>query len=128
MGRILTSVTIDNVLDKDKSIRIDALVDTGATFTVLPSAWKDRLGSFESERVIERKTAEQRVAKGTLCGPASLQVEGFPRVYNEVLFLDMESEDGHYEPLIGYVVLEQCGAAVDMLGHRLVPLHYLDLK
>ncbi len=66
MGRILTSVTVDNVLDQDKSIRIDALVDTGATFMVLPSAWKDRLGDFQ--------------------------------------------------------------AAIDMLGHRLVPVKYLDLK
>ena len=32
------------------------------------------------------------------------------------------------EPLLGYVMLEQAQAAVDMLGHRLVPVQYMDLK
>lgn len=29
---------------------------------------------------------------------------------------------------IGYIVLEQSQAAVDMLGHRLVPIKHIDLK
>ena len=56
------------------------------------------------------------------------KVEGFSHIYNEVLFIEMESNHGDYEPLVGYLVLQQCGAAVDMLGHRLVPIKYLDLK
>lgn len=36
--------------------------------------------------------------------------------------------DGNYEPLLGYIVLEQCQAAVDMLGHRLVHVGKTDLK
>lgn len=40
----------------------------------------------------------------------------------------MEDEDGEYEPLLGYTPLEMCGAAVDMLGHRLVHAKYIDLK
>ncbi|MCP4659806.1 MAG: hypothetical protein GY856_30760 [bacterium] len=128
VGRIVTSVTVRNVLDAEKKIRIDALVDTGATYLVLPKAWKDRLGKFESEREVDLQTAEQKVTKGTLCGPVRIQVEGFSHIYNEVLFLDMEPKNGQYEPLVGYIVLEQCGAAVDMLGHRLVPVKYLDLK
>ena len=41
----------------------------------------------------------------------------------------MGSEDeGEYEPLLGYVILEQAQAAVDMLGHRLVPVKYIDMK
>jgi len=46
MGRIVTSVKIENVSDPSKSIRCDALVDTGASFLVLPSAWRDRLGDL----------------------------------------------------------------------------------
>ena len=41
----------------------------------------------------------------------------------------MGSEDeGEYEPLLGYVILEQAQAAVDMLGYRLVPVKYIDMK
>ena len=40
----------------------------------------------------------------------------------------MEPSDGIYEPLVGYIVLEQSQAAVDMLGHRLVHVKKVDLK
>ncbi len=40
----------------------------------------------------------------------------------------MEPADGIYEPLIGYIVLEQAQAAVDRLGHRLVHVRKVDLK
>ena len=40
----------------------------------------------------------------------------------------MTPEDGIYEPLLGYIVLEQSQAAVDMLGHRLIHVKYADLK
>ncbi len=33
-----------------------------------------------------------------------------------------------YEPLIGYIVLEQSRAAVDMIGHRLLHVKKMDLK
>lgn len=52
--------------------------------------------------------------------------------YRDLMLLlhvvDMEPDDGEYEPLLGYLVLEQCGAAVDMIGHRLIPVKYMDLK
>ena len=40
----------------------------------------------------------------------------------------MKPEEGIYEPLVGYIVLEQCQAGVDMVGHRLVHIKRLDLK
>jgi len=40
----------------------------------------------------------------------------------------MEAEDGRYEPLIGYITLEQARLVVDMVGHRLVRLPHVDLK
>jgi hypothetical protein len=40
----------------------------------------------------------------------------------------MEPRDGHYEPLLGYVTLEQAGIAVDGVGHRLLHVPHLDLK
>jgi predicted aspartyl protease len=128
MGRIVASVKIDNVLDGSKSLRCDALVDTGASHMVLPAAWKGRLGRLESTRSIELETATQTIVTGDVCGPVRIQVEGFPAIYNEVLFVEMSPEDGEYEPLIGYLVLAQSQASVDMLGHRLIPIKHMDLK
>lgn len=128
MGRITASVTIENTRDEYRSLRVDALVDTGASYVVLPVAWRERLGRFESEERVPIQTADQKIIEGVLCGPARIQIEGFRAVYNEVLFLEMQPLEGEYEPLIGYLALEQSGIAVDMLGHRLIPVRYMDLK
>ena len=127
MGRIVVSVRVDNTT-AGQSVRCDALVDTGAAHLVFPSAWKDRLGQMETSQTVELETATQATVEGEICGPVRIQVEGFRPIFNEVLFLDMTPEDGSYEPLVGYIVLEQMGAAVDMLGHRLVPVKHMDLK
>jgi predicted aspartyl protease len=128
MGRIIASVRIENVADRSKAIRCDALVDTGAAYMVLPTAWKDQLGDLPFSASIELETATQQTVQGEVCGPVRIQIEGFRAVASEVLFLDMEPEDGRYEPLIGYIVLEQSQAGVDMLGHRLVYIKHVDLK
>lgn len=62
------------------------------------------------------------------------QIDGFRPVFNEVVFVDSPpTQDGQpgqqdEEPLLGYVILEQAQAAVDMLGHRLVAVRYIDMK
>ncbi|GMT50235.1 MAG: hypothetical protein IEMM0008_1774 [bacterium] len=56
----------------------------------------------------------------------SIQI--FRPIYNKVLFIDMEPEDGIYEPLMGYIILEQSQMAVDLLGHRLIHVKRMDLK
>lgn len=128
MGRIVASVTVGNVVETTKSLRCDALVDTGASHMVLPSAWKERLGALELTRTIQMETATQEIITGEVCGPVRIQIEGFPAIHSEVAFVEMHPTAGEYEPLIGYVVLEQSQAAVDMLGHRLIPVKHMDLK
>ena len=128
MGRIVSNVKITNLLEGKTNITCDALVDTGAAYMVLPKAWKERLGKINTVREIDCETATQEIVKGEVCGPVEIKIEGFEPIYNEVLFLDMKPIDGVYEPLIGYIILEQSQAAVDMLGHRLVHVKKTDLK
>lgn len=127
-GRIIAQVRITNARDPSKSIHCDAMVDTGASYMVLPSAWKERLGELELLSVVELETGTQARVKGEICGPVQIQIEGFRMVYSEVVFVDMEPKDGLYEPLIGYIILEQAQIAVDMVGHRLVYVRMMDLK
>jgi predicted aspartyl protease len=128
MGRIIASVTLENVFDPATTLRCDALVDTGSSHLALPAAWKDRLGELQLIRTVDLETATQATVQGEVYGPVRVQVEGFEPVFSEVLFVEMEPEDGLYEPLLGYIILEQCQAAVDMLGHRLVHVKRLDLR
>ena len=129
MGRIIVQVKIANLFDEDKTIHCGMFVDTGAGALILPEVWKDRLGNFKRSEPVELQQANQEVVRGEACWPVEIKIEGFRPVSNEVIFVDMGSEENdEYEPLLGYIILEQAQAAVDMLGHRLVPVKYIDMK
>jgi len=128
MGRIVVETTIENVLDPSHTMRCDALVDTGAAYLTLPNAWRDRLGPLKELDTIDVETANQSIIQGLICGPVLLRMERFRPVLAEVLFIDMQPKDGAYEPLIGYIPLEQAQAAVDLMGHRLIKVSRVDLK
>ncbi|MFN0277302.1 MAG: hypothetical protein ACKVRN_01740 [Pyrinomonadaceae bacterium] len=129
MGRIVCQAKIENAVNGSEGFDFSALVDTGTSHLTFPSAWKDKLGTFKSIEHVELETADQSTIKGEMAGPVQIQIEGFRPIYGEVLFVDMQPrEDGKYEPLMGYLVLEASQAGVDILGHRLVHIKYLDLK
>ena len=128
MGRINATVRIKNLFEPDSSITCDALVDTGAANMVLPATWKDRLGRLTAIRTVACETATQEQIQAEICGPVEIRIEGFEPVFSEVLFIDMQPNEGQYQPLIGYIVLEQSQAAVDMPGQRLLRLKSVDLR
>ncbi len=108
MGRIVASVTVENGSRSFEGANArDALVDTGASLMVLPSVWKYRLGKLEFLTEIEVETATQERVAAEVCGPVRIQIEGFRAILNEVAFVEMRPDRGEYEPLIGYIVLEQ---------------------
>lgn len=97
--------------------------------------------------------ANGEAVRGEACAPVEIAIEGFRPVVNEVVCVGgatlrehakteantrsaannavgdgaISAHDGE-EPLLGYVILEQAQAAVDMLGHRLAPVRYIDMK
>ena len=128
MGRIAVEAIIENGTDSNFRIRCDALVDTGAAHLTLPNVWRDRLGTLTTLDTVAVETANQSVVSGDICGPVLLRMEHFRPVLTEVLFIEMDPADGQYEPLIGYIPLEQAQAVVDLAGHRLVKVGRVDLK
>ena len=130
MGRIVTTVKIQNARHPDTTeLECSALVDSGAAYMVLPKAWKHRLGELELAREVEVELGDQTRVRGEICGPVKIKVEGFPQIFSEVLFVEMLEQDNRgFEPLLGYVVLEQSQAAVDMVKHRLTYVKTVDLK
>jgi predicted aspartyl protease len=128
MGRIVTPVKIENLLDPSKKIETDTLVDTGAYMMILPNAWRGRLGDLPAARRVEVHLATEEMVEGEVWGPVYIQIPGFHRIVSEVLFLEMKPANGENEPLIGYITLEQSQAAVDMVGHRLTHIRHVDVK
>ena len=129
MGRIIAQLKLTNYADPEKTLTVGALVDTGAAYITLPSAWRQSLGPMEQLAEVEVERADQSVKTGCVCGPVRAKIGEFRPIMAEVMFLDMApGEGGEYEPLLGYIALEQASAAVDMLGHRLVHVKHVDLK
>jgi predicted aspartyl protease len=129
MERIVTQVKLTNFSDPGKMLSVSALVDTGSAYITLPNAWRESLGEIEQMGEVDVEMADQSVKRGSVCGPVRARIGEFRPIVAEVLFLDMiPDEGGEYEPLVGYIPLEQAGAAVDMLGHRLVHVKRVDLK
>ena len=125
MGRIIAQTKVTNLSDESKSVHCGMLVDTGAAALILPAAWRSRLGSFPVEENVELVLANGEVVRGAACAPVAIEIDGFRRVVNEVMFVET---DGEEEPLLGGTILAQAQAAVDTLGQRLAPVPYLDMK
>ncbi len=126
MGEVVVQVTVTNGRDPAHKKRFDALVDTGAYGLILPLAWKAELGDLETVDTIDLETADQRVVEAEIYGPVWIRIDGFRRINNEVIFVEMEPGPQGYQPLVGYTVLEMSNVVVDMTSHRLVARrHYL---
>ncbi|MEQ1607253.1 MAG: retropepsin-like aspartic protease [Pyrinomonadaceae bacterium] len=120
MGKIVVDVVVSNLSESGQIATFEALVDTGATFLTLPSAWKADLGDVEVLEDVELELASGEVVEGEICGPVKIKIGDFRQIAGEVLFIDMDAgSDGKYEPLIGYLPLEAIPVGIDMLNHRL---------
>ncbi len=104
-------------LDGTRKHIVEALVDTGSTYTWIPRSVLEELGyqaklrrklRLADGRVIEREGAEVVV-----------EIDG-ARLTTVVIFGDPDTE-----PLLGAVTLEQFSLAPDPVAQRLVPVEAL---
>lgn len=94
--------------------RIEALVDTGASYTAVPASLLRRLGVEPQERRPFR-LADERLVEYEV-SQTQVRLDGRAR-YTLVVF----GREGS-EPLLGVVTLEEFGLAVDPVGQRLIPV------
>ena len=95
-----------------RSERLDALVDTGATFTMVPASVLDGLG-VEPEESIEFELADSSVREFRI-GEARIRLDG-----REITTFVVFGEEG-ITPLLGAYTLEGMMLAVDTPNQRLV--------
>ena len=107
-------VTIEiGPMDQSRFEQIEALVDTGATYTVVPSNVLERLGITPQFRRRFR-IADGRVVELDMAW-AVVRVEG-QMTYTICAFGEPETD-----VLLGRVTLQSLGLKVDTLKQRLVP-------
>ncbi len=92
---------------------VEALVDTGATFTVIPASILERLGVLR-ERQVRFRLADNRVTELDV-GETFVRLDG-QTLYTLVVF----GEEGA-AALLGVYTLEAALLTVDPVGQRLIP-------
>lgn len=106
------AVRLDSV-DGERSLEVDALVDTGASYTIVPATLLKRLGVEPIDK-IRLSLADGRPVEYDI-GRAVATVNGRTEA-TLVVF----GEDGA-RPLLGAYTLEGLRLAVDPVSARLVP-------
>jgi len=86
MRRIIVPVTIRNTLDPIHEICFEASVDTSARWLTLPTAWRSHLGELPTIRTQQSLAPNQRLVLLDVCGPVTIQIEGFRPIVTEVIF------------------------------------------
>jgi len=113
VGETIARIKVSS-LKNLQSKEMDALVDTGATYTTLPGDILLALGVEYVDR-ISLKLADSRVIERRV-GNVVVEIEGKIRA-TPVIF--GEAGDA---TIVGLVTLEACGLTVDTINKKLIPL------
>ena len=101
-------------LSGEQLIEVPALVDTGSSYTSLPSSLLTQLGVLPTGRRPFRQADDRIVQRQT--GHARFRLNG-DEVITLVVF---DPEDA--EPLLGALTLEAFGLGVDPVNQQLIPV------
>ena len=119
MGTFFTPVEIAGP-DQERFETVDALVDTGATYSTLPASMLHSLG------VSPLVNQEFRLANGEMIhrdiGVANVRIDERVRI-TPVVFSDERSHQ-----ILGALTLEQFSMAVDPVEMRLVPIPAIGIR
>ena len=119
MGTIKEQVIIANPTNGSYSLEMEVIVDSGATYTQIPSLLLDQLHidkkykrrlKIATGEIIERDAGEIRIT-----------------IKNETLTTLVIFGDEASEPLVGAVTLEQFSLAIDPVNKTLIPVPELML-
>jgi clan AA aspartic protease len=114
MGTFTVSVTLIHPDHRDRSVTVDPMVDTGATYTVLPADLVAQLGlSTPEERPGELASGERVVYR-----IGEVRVRLGEREHTNVF---VEGPPG-CPVLLGAFTLEAFGFAADPIHQRLIPV------
>ena len=114
MGKVVEKVKVTNFKDPSKSLEIKAVIDTGATMSVLPMDIIQRLGLEKIEDVNVRY-ADNRVEKKEVYGWIILEIAGRRAVF------DVLAENKGAQPLIGQIVLERLDLVIEPSERKVIP-------
>lgn len=114
MGTVSVPATLANPQRPEQRLTVDLLVDTGATWTMLPAETVSRLGLAASRhRTVTLATGQQVTYPA---GDVAIQLNG-----EEMVTLFLAGPPGCL-PLLGAFTLEGFGLAADPVRKVLIPV------
>jgi len=114
MGKVVERVKVTNFKDPSKSIEIEAIIDTGATMSVLPKDLIQKLGLEKIDEVNVRY-ADNSVKRKEVYGWVILEIAGRKAVF------DVLAENEGAQPLIGQIVLERLDLVIEPSTRKVIP-------
>jgi len=117
MGVFSVKARVWNPVEPSRRVNVKLLVDTKATYTVLPAKLLESLG-IRVLGAVKLRLADGRVAARPL-GEIGIEVEGFRASATPVVFGD----EGVY--LLGAVTMKQLGLAPDPVEKKFKPTEAL---
>jgi len=114
MGKVIEKAKLTSLFEPEKSVEVDAVIDTGATMVVLPKDIVDALG-LRKVREVKVRYANNKVETRPIYGVVTIELKG--RSAN----LDVLVEEKGSQPLIGQVLLELLDLIVEPKTRKLIP-------
>ena len=112
MGVFYSELTVQNE-GGDRSLELEAMVDTGASFTIIPAIMLQSIG-IRPHRTVSMRLADGRPVEYGL-GRAWITLNG----ETEIALVAFGEDDA--QPLLGAHTLESFALAADSYNGRLVP-------
>jgi len=114
MSKVVERVKVTNFKDPSKFIEIEAVIDTGATMSVLPMDLIQKLGLEKIDEVNVRY-ADNSVKRKEVYGWVILEIAGRKAVF------DVLAENEGAQPLIGQIVLERLDLVIEPSTRKVIP-------
>jgi len=114
MGKVVERVKLTSLFEPEKSVEVEAVIDTGATMVVLPRDIVEELG-LRKMREVKVGYANNKVETKPIYGVVNIELK--ERSAN----LDVLVEEKGSQPLIGQVLLELLDLIVEPKTRKLIP-------
>ena len=113
MGKVVEKVKLTSLFEPEKSVEVEAVIDTGATMVVLPKDIVEELG-LRKMREVKVRYANNKETK-PIYGVVNIELKGCSAN------LDVLVEEKGSQPLIGQVLLELLDLIVEPKTRKLIP-------
>ena len=114
MGKVVERIKLTSLFDGQKSLEVDAVIDTGATMLALPRDMVDGL-SLRKIRDATVRYANNQMERKSIYSAVMLEWKGRRGTF------DVLAEAEGSEPLVGQLVLEALDLVVDTATRTLIP-------